>query len=95
MSLFYSKSFAPEGPNYTHFSSPEFDRLYSEAIITISDSLRFILYRQLDSIAMVQAPIVVLYYDQVVRFVRKEVEGIHSNPMNLLSLKRTKMIFHE
>jgi ABC-type transport system substrate-binding protein len=91
LGLFYSKNFAPEGPNYTHFSSSEFDRLFEEAIITTSDSIRFKLYRQLDSMVMMQAPVIVLYYDQVVRFVRKEVSGIHSNPMNLLTLKKTRI----
>ena len=28
LSLFYSKNFTPNGPNYTHFSNEEFDRLY-------------------------------------------------------------------
>ncbi len=91
LSLFYSRNFAPEGPNYTHFSNSEFDILYEKAIITTSDSERYVYYKKLDSIVMQNAPIVVLYYDQVVRFVRKEVSGIQSNPMNLLTLKKTRI----
>ncbi len=91
LSLFYSKNFAPEGPNYTRFSNSEFDNLFEQAIKTTNDSLRFSMYRQLDSIATSHAPVVILYYDNVVRFIRKEVSGISSNPMNLLTLKKVKI----
>lgn len=87
LSLFTSRNFAPEGPNYTRFSDPEYDRLFEIAVKTTNDSVRYNIYRQLDSIAISSAPVVVLYYDRVVRFLRTEVAGISSNPMNLLSLK--------
>jgi len=32
LSLFYSKNFSPNGPNYTHFASAEYDRLYQEVL---------------------------------------------------------------
>lgn len=92
LSLFYSKNFAPEGPNYTRFSNKDFDRLFEKAVQTTNDSLRYVLYKQLDSIAVVNAPVVILYYDKVVRFLSREVHGISSNPMNLLSLKTTYII---
>src|SRR5690606_40359197 len=33
LSLFYSKNFTPNGPNYTHYSNPEFDRMYEKAFL--------------------------------------------------------------
>jgi peptide/nickel transport system substrate-binding protein len=39
---------------------------------------------------MDDAPVVILYYDQVLRFVQKNVHGLGSNPMNLLTLKFVK-----
>jgi peptide/nickel transport system substrate-binding protein len=39
---------------------------------------------------MEQSPVVVLYYDQVLRFSQKNIEGLESNPMNLLLLKKVK-----
>lgn len=89
LSLFYSKNFAPEGPNYTNFSNKEFDLLYEKAIKITDPENRFRYYQKLDSIATVNAPVVVMYYDQVVRFIRNNVKGIESNPMNLLNLKYT------
>jgi peptide/nickel transport system substrate-binding protein len=55
-----------------------------------ADSVRYIYYRQLDKIIMEDAPVVVLYYDQVLRFVQNNIEGMDSDPMNLLTLKRVK-----
>ncbi len=90
LSLFYSKNFCPRGPNYTHFSNPEFDRLYETAMSTVNDSIRFSYYREMEKIMMEEAPVVILYYDQVLRFVQKNVHGVGSNAMNLLTLKRVR-----
>jgi len=30
--IFHSKNFSPNGPNYTHYSSKQFDRMYEESI---------------------------------------------------------------
>jgi len=87
LSLFYSKNFCPTGPNYTHFSLPEYDRLFEETMTTMDDSTRFAKYHELDRIIVKEAAIVPLYYDQVVRFVPESLTGIGSNPMNLLHLK--------
>jgi peptide/nickel transport system substrate-binding protein len=45
------------------------------------------LYQQMDSIIIEEAPIVPLYYDAVVRFSQKNVKGLGINPINLLNLK--------
>jgi peptide/nickel transport system substrate-binding protein len=90
LSLFYSKNFCPNGPNYTHYHNPKFDKLYEQSQSTGNDSLRFELYRQMDNLIMEDAPVVILYYDRVLRFVQKNVEGLENNAMNLLGLKRVR-----
>jgi peptide/nickel transport system substrate-binding protein len=92
LSMFYSKNFCPKGPNYTHFSNPDFDRLYEKSMSTVNDSLRFSYYRQMEKIMMDEAPVIILYYDQVLRFVQKNIQGLGSNPMNLLTLKRVRKL---
>jgi ABC-type transport system substrate-binding protein len=87
LSLFYSKNFAPNGPNYTHFKSDVFDNLYEEAFVTVSNEDRYKLYQEMDSIIIAEAPVVPLYYDAVVRFSRKNINGLGMNPINLLTLK--------
>ena len=90
LSLFYSGNHTPSGPNYTLYSNPAFDRLYLSAIINTNDSTRARAYTQIDSIAMADAPVMVLFYDQVLRFTRKNISGLGSNPMNLLVLKNVQ-----
>ena len=45
------------------------------------------LYASLDSLIVKQAPVVPLYYDEVVRFVSPKVKNMGINPINLLQLK--------
>jgi ABC-type transport system substrate-binding protein len=90
LSLFYSKNFSPDGPNYTHFKNEGFDRLYEQAFKETNDQKRFVLYQKMDQIIINEAPIIPLFYDKVARFTRKEVTGLGVNPLNLLSLKKVK-----
>jgi len=92
LALFYSKNFSPFGPNYTHFKNDRFDKLYEEAQMHTNDSIRYEYYRQMDQIIMDEAPVVVLYYDEILRLVQNNITGLSSNPMNLLSLKRVKKV---
>ncbi|WGH76585.1 ABC transporter substrate-binding protein [Tenacibaculum tangerinum] len=88
LSLFYSKNFTPNGPNYTHFKNDFFDTLYEQSIKEVSIERRYELYQQMDSIIIAEAPVVPLYYDEVIRFTQKNVHGLGINPIDLLDLKR-------
>lgn len=90
LSLFYSGNYAPNGPNYTHFSNAHYDALYQQALSENNITIRQHLYQQMDSIAVTEAPIVVLYYDQILHFTHKNVSGLRSNAMNALDLRRVK-----
>ena len=90
LSLYYSKNFAPNGPNYTHFESAAFDALFEQSYTETNPELREKLYTTMDSLVMQQAPVVVMFYDEVVRFTRKNVSGLGINPINLLDLKHVK-----
>lgn len=92
LSLFYSKNFAPEGPNYFHFNNPKFDQWYEQSFTVTDDAKRNQLYQKMDSLILDSAPIVPLYYDEVVRFTQKNIEGLGTNSINLLSLKRVRKI---
>ncbi|MFM7216863.1 MAG: ABC transporter substrate-binding protein [Bacteroidota bacterium] len=90
LSLFYSPNFAPAGPNYTRFHNPVFDSLYVASALATDDSVRYAIYRSMDGLVMEQAPVIVLYYDKVVRLVAPSVTGLTPNAMNLLWLKRVR-----
>ena len=49
LSLYYSKNFAPNGPNYTHFKNTTFDSLYEKAFTETNTLQREILYTKMDS----------------------------------------------
>jgi len=90
LSLFYSKNFTPKGPNYTHFSDKEYDILYEKSQTEMNDSIRFIYYQKMDALIIEESPVIILYYDQVLRFYQNNITGLTGNPMNLLTLKKVK-----
>lgn len=90
LSIFYSENFAPNGSNYFHFKNKTVDSLYNKAFTITDIAKRKHLYTTIDSLAMDNAIMVPLYYDEVVRFTRKNVTGLGINPINLLDLKRVR-----
>ena len=90
LSLFYSKNFTPNGPNYAHFKNNIYDSLYLASLSLPNIEKRKLLYEKMDSIIIEEAPVVPLYYDMAVRFVNKKVSGLGINPQNFLVLKKVK-----
>lgn len=90
MSLFYSKNFSPIGSNYTHYKNPDFDVLFEKVIKEQNPDVKKDLYQKMDQMLIDDAPIVPLYYDQVIRLVHKNISGLSTNAMNLLNLKKVK-----
>jgi peptide/nickel transport system substrate-binding protein len=88
LSLFYSKNFCPNGPNYTHFKNQEFDLLYEKSLSETNTETRYTYYQKMDKLIIESAVVVPLYYDRVLRFTNKNIKGFESNAMNLLDLKR-------
>ena len=90
LSLFYSKNFAPNGPNYTHFSNNEYDKIYENSLRETNPEKSKLIYSRLDSIISSKSIIVPLFYDEVIRFVSKNVVGMEINATNLLDLRKVK-----
>lgn len=91
LSLFTSENCTPKGPNYTAFELPAFDALMQEANTQNKPELRLQTYRRADSLMMQQSPIIVLFYDESLRFLQKHVSGFGTNAMNLPDLRRVKV----
>ena len=92
LSLFTTNNFTPQGPNYTHYSNEKFDELYKKSLTCNDLQERAEIYHEMDSLMMTEAPVVILFYDEVLRFVNKNVEGLGSNPTNMLNLKKVKIL---
>ena len=92
LSLFYSKNFAPKGPNYTHFQNLEFDKLYESVLGETNQNKKEILYKKMDSMIINRSIIVPLFYDEVIRFTSKNLDGMEINATNLLDLRYVKKL---
>jgi oligopeptide transport system substrate-binding protein len=88
LSVFYSKNPAP--PNYTRYKNAAYDLLYEKALAEKNDSLRYLLYQQMDRLIIDDAPVVPLWYDMAIHLVQKNIEQFPPNSLNLLELRRTK-----
>jgi peptide/nickel transport system substrate-binding protein len=89
LSVFYSPNPAP--PNYTRYKDPVYDRLYERALRENDDSVRYDLYRQMDQRVIDAAPVVPLWYDEVVHLIQPRVHGLEPNALNLLELRRVEI----
>ncbi|HEX3767221.1 MAG TPA: ABC transporter substrate-binding protein, partial [Puia sp.] len=89
LSVFYSENPAP--PNYTRYHNRRFDELYRNSLVENNDSNRYSLYREMDQIMILDAPVVPLWYDQVIHLVNPAVTGFEANGLNLLELRHTRI----
>jgi peptide/nickel transport system substrate-binding protein len=90
LAFFYSPFPAP--PNYTRFHDKTFDAWYEKSLAMNNDSARFVLYGKMDSLVSSKAPVVPLYYDEILHFTQKNVIGLQSNALNLIDLRRVRKI---
>jgi len=86
--VFFNGHF-PAPPNYTRFRNDTFDHWYDESL-NLPDTARWQLYRKMDSLAMSYAPVVPLFYDEMLHFTQNDIAGFSSNPMNIIDIKRVK-----
>lgn len=91
LSLFYAPNRTPAGPNYTRFANEKVSKLYLQARSCTDPERRSQLYQTIDSLVMEEAPVMVLYYDQILHFTHKNVSGLRSNAMNNLDLRHVKI----
>jgi len=87
LAFFYGRFPAP--PNYTRFNDVVYNKWYDESM-NVPDTLRWQLYRRMDSLVTSQAPVIPLFYDVRLHFLQPGVTGFRSNPMNLIDLKKVK-----
>ncbi len=89
--LFYSPNKSPNGPNYTHFKNQFYDENFEKALHETDPKILKQLYHNMEEIIYDEAPVIPLFYDDVIRYVQNHVTGLEVNAMNQLSLKRVKI----
>jgi ABC-type transport system substrate-binding protein len=88
LAVFYGENFSPAGPNKTHFKNTRFDELYEQAKQETNTKKRWAIYNEMDQIIIDNAPVVILYYDEILRITQKNIKGLKVNPMNMLRLEK-------
>ena len=89
LACFYSKNSTP--PNYTRFCNNEFDRLYELCTVEPNIEIRKQYYKKMERILLEEAPIVPIFYDQSIRLVQPNIQGLKQNTLNVLDLKYVKI----
>jgi len=97
LACFYGAYKSPNGPNYTHFDSPDFDRVFEKVAFGKIESEKDVSDRYdaavlANNITKEEAPILVLYYDKSVRLMQKNISGLSNDPINRLDLRFVKKI---
>lgn len=88
-SMFYSGYGTP--PNYTSFSNPHFDSLYEACLSANDQTMINSMYQEMDRIIIEEAPVIPIYYDEVMRLKQKGIKGLNANAMNFLDLSRVQL----
>lgn len=71
----------PSYPNYTRYKNPEFDKLYEAGKSSKTEEESYANFMKAEQIAMNDAPLLVLWYDENYRLIKSSVHNFFSNPM--------------
>lgn len=68
-------------PNITRYSNPVFDQLYDSAITAKSEEMAMKYLMEAEQVVMRDAPVMVLWYDEVYRLLLPRIKNFPNNPM--------------
>lgn len=92
LNLYYGKN-VPKDPkqisplNSTRYVNPEYDRIFEQAIVTTDKTERYKLYAQAEQLAVDDAPMLYIYYDQDFRLLQPYVRGYALDPMHRVNFR--------
>lgn len=75
-------------PNATRWKNEEFIRVFYQALATQDETERMKLYAQAENIAVLESPVIPLFYQEHIRLLQKYVRDNPLDPMNRVDLKR-------
>jgi oligopeptide transport system substrate-binding protein len=92
LNLYYGKN-VPDNPedispiNSTRYRNPEYDALFERAIATTDRNERYKLYVQAEQLAVSDAPMMYIYYDEDYRLLQPYVRGYTLDPMHRVNFR--------
>lgn len=76
--------------NSIRYKNPKFDQIFELALRETNDDKRNELFREADQIAMDDAAIIPLYYEESIRLLQSDVENFPINPMEYRDFSRVR-----
>jgi len=95
LTCFYSPNFSPTGPNKTHYTNAQFDVLFEQVQQEQNSWARYELFHQMEQLVLDDCAVIVLFYDEVLRIMQKNIVGLEPNSMNYLRLERVDFVDEE
>jgi peptide/nickel transport system substrate-binding protein len=92
LNLYYGKN-VPKDPkaispiNSTRYQNAEYDALFEKAISTIDQKARYELYYQAEQIAIAQAPMMIIFYEEDYRLLQPYVKGYALDAMHRVNFR--------
>ena len=69
------------------FSNAAFDSLFTASLSETNDSLRYTMYQEMENLMLEESPVILLYYDKILRLIQSNIDGFYTNALNMLYLK--------
>jgi oligopeptide transport system substrate-binding protein len=68
-------------PNMSRYKNPKFDELYEKGLAALDKKEQYAYFLQAEKVAMADAPIIVLFYDEGYRLIQNKVKNFPNNAM--------------
>jgi peptide/nickel transport system substrate-binding protein len=79
-------------PNIARYRSPAYDRLYQQALNADNEQQAYQLLMKAESVAMEEAPVLVLWYDEGYRLLKPHVRNFPNNPMQYRDFSQVYLV---
>jgi oligopeptide transport system substrate-binding protein len=68
-------------PNMSRYKNPKFDELYEKGLASLDKKEQYSYFLKAEKLAMADAPIIVLFYDEGYRLIQNKVKNFPNNAM--------------
>jgi peptide/nickel transport system substrate-binding protein len=72
---------SPSYPNFSRYLNPKFDELYEKGLKAKTTAEAYTHFLEAEKVAMADAPVIVLWYDEAYRLIQPTVKNFPNNPM--------------
>lgn len=92
LQIFTKPLWSPNGANYTHYYNAEVESGFQKASQIADPAMRKKMFQEIESRILLDYPVIPLYHDQVVHFVRNNIKNWSVNGVNQIDLTKVKKV---